>query len=139
MTPRTCRAQPSGNGQNGPSIGRDVIGSIYSPMDGDVNSLRLFRALHTGIIKLGASYEPHCEVSSITPQNGGFLLSGAWGEVFTERVILAAGNGNTELAKSVGLATPVVRSKGQILVTEKCAPFFPIQRPRCGKRMKAAL
>ncbi|EEQ92902.1 Opine oxidase subunit B [Brucella intermedia LMG 3301] len=108
-----------------PSIGRDVIGSIYSPMDGDVNSLRLFRALHTGIIKLGASYEPHCEVSSITPQNGGFLLSGAWGEVFTERVILAAGNGNTELAKSVGLATPVVRSKGQILVTEKCAPFFP--------------
>lgn len=107
-----------------PHIGRDVIGSIYSPMDGDVNSLRLFRALHTGMIKLGASYEPHCEVASIAPENGGFLLSGAWGEVFAERVVLAAGNGNAELAKTVGLQAPVVRSKGQILVTEKCAPFF---------------
>jgi glycine/D-amino acid oxidase-like deaminating enzyme len=94
-------------------------------MDGDVNSLRLFRALHIGMIKLGAGYEPHCEVASITPQGGGFLLSGAWGEVFTERVILAAGNGNAELAGSVGLKAPVLRSKGQILVTEKCAPFFP--------------
>ncbi|ANG98659.1 FAD-dependent oxidoreductase [Brucella pseudogrignonensis] len=108
-----------------PAIGGDVIGSIYSPMDGDVNSLRLFRALHIGMIKLGAGYEPHCEVASITPQGGGFLLSGAWGEVFTERVILAAGNGNAELAGSVGLKAPVLRSKGQILVTEKCAPFFP--------------
>ncbi|QWK80436.1 MULTISPECIES: NAD(P)/FAD-dependent oxidoreductase [Brucella/Ochrobactrum group] len=108
-----------------PLIGRDVLGSIYSPMDGDVNSLRLFRALHTGMMKLGACYKPHCEVSSITPKNGGFLLSGKWGEVFAERIILAAGNGNAELAKSVGLDAPVVRSKGQILVTEKCAPFFP--------------
>ncbi|MDH7793362.1 FAD-dependent oxidoreductase [Ochrobactrum sp. AN78] len=108
-----------------PCIGRDVIGSIYSPMDGDVNSLRLFRALHEGIIKLGAAYEPHCEVGSIVPQNGGFLLRGTWGEVFAERVVLAAGNGNAELAKTVGLHAPVVRSKGQILVTEKCAPFFP--------------
>lgn len=88
-------------------------------MDGDVNSLRLFRALHIGLIKLGAGYEPHCEVASITPQGCGFLLSGAWG------VILAAGNGNAELAESVGLEAPVLRSKGQILVTEKCAPFFP--------------
>ncbi len=108
-----------------PSIGQDVIGSIYSPMDGDVNSLRLFRALHMGMMKLGASYEPHCEVASIMPQNGGFILSGTWGEVFAERVVLAAGNGNAELAKTIGLSAPVVRSKGQILVTEKCAPFFP--------------
>jgi len=108
-----------------PSIGQDVIGSIYSPMDGDVNSLRLFRALHKGIIELGAFYEPHCEVASIIPQNGGFIVSGTWGEVFAERVVLAAGNGNAELAQSVGLNAPAVRSKGQILVTEKCAPFFP--------------
>ena len=108
-----------------PMIGRDVIGAIYSPMDGDVNSLRLFRALHTGMMKLGACYEPHCEVTSIIPKNGGFLLRGGWGEVFAERVILAAGNGNAELAKTIGLDAPVVRSKGQILVTEKCAPFFP--------------
>lgn len=115
----------SGTAKMLPSIGRDVIGSIYSPMDGDVNSLRLFHALHEGMLKLGASYQPHSEVTSVTPQDGGFLLRGTWGEVFTERVVLAAGNGNPVLAQSVGLQAPVVRSKGQILVTEKCAPFFP--------------
>ncbi len=137
MTPRNTSCSTIGKRPECCRHSGDVIGSIYSPMDGDVNSLRLFRALHIGMIKLGAGYQPHCEVSSITPRGGGFLLSGLWGEVFTERVILAAGNGNAELAESVGLKAPVLRSKGQILVTEKCAPFFPTPRPRCGKRMKA--
>lgn len=108
-----------------PAIGKDVVGSIYSPLDGDVNSLRLFRALHAGMINLGASYRAHCDVSEILPKDGGFLLKGAWGEVFAGRVVLAAGNGNTRLAPMVGLSAPTLQSKGQILVTEKCEPFFP--------------
>lgn len=108
-----------------PAIGRDVVGSIYSPLDGDVNSLRLFRALHAGMINLGAHYRAHSDVTEILPKAGGFLLKGTWGEVFARRVVLAAGNGNTRLASMVGLAAPTLQSKGQILVTEKCAPFFP--------------
>lgn len=108
-----------------PGIGRDVVGAIYSPLDGDVNSLRLFRALHVGMLNLGAGYRPHSDVTEIVPDAGGFLLKGAWGEVFARRVVLAAGNGNTRLAPMVGLAAPTLQSKGQILVTEKCAPFFP--------------
>ncbi len=30
-----------------PGIGPDVVGGSYCPLDGHVNSLRLFRALHT--------------------------------------------------------------------------------------------
>lgn len=108
-----------------PSIGKDVIGSIYSSLDGDVNSLRLFRALHAGMINLGARYRAHSDVTEILPKDGGFLLKGAWGEVFAGRVVLAAGNGNTQLAPMVGLSAPTLESKGQILVTEKCKPFFP--------------
>lgn len=108
-----------------PAIGRDVVGAIYSPLDGDVNSLRLFRALHVGMLNLGASYRPHSDVTEVVPDVGGFLLKGAWGEVFAGRVVLAAGNGSTRLAPMVGLAAPTLQSKGQILVTEKCAPFFP--------------
>ena len=107
------------------AIGRDVVGSIYSPLDGDVNSLRLFRALHTGMINLGASYRARSDVTEILPKDGGFLLKGVWGEVFTSRVVLAAGNGNTRLAPMVGLSAPTLQSKGQILATEKCEPFFP--------------
>ena len=108
-----------------PQIGRSVLGSIFSPLDGDVNSLRLFQALHQGMAKLGVDYQPHSQVTAIRPQQGGFLLSGGWGEVFAERIILAAGVENTRLAGMIGLNAPTVRSKGQILVTEKCAPFFP--------------
>ncbi|MCY1745034.1 MULTISPECIES: NAD(P)/FAD-dependent oxidoreductase [Ensifer] len=108
-----------------PSIGRDVAGAIYSPMDGDVNSLRLLRALHTGMVNLGARYEPHCEVDEIQPGSGGFRLKGSWGEVFARRIVLTAGVGNSRLAAMVGIHAPAVRSKGQILVTEKCRPFFP--------------
>ena len=108
-----------------PAIGRDVVGSIYSPLDGDVNSLRLLRALHAGMANLGAGYRAHSDVAEILPQARGFLLKGSWGEVFAERVVLAAGNGNTRLAPMVGLSAPTLQSKGQILVTEKCAPFFP--------------
>lgn len=108
-----------------PAIGNAVVGSIYSPLDGDVNSLRLFRALHVGMVNLGAIYEPHCDVTKIIPQSTGFLLKGLWGEVYAQRVILAAGTGNSRLAQMVGIDAPTTRSKGQILVTEKCAPFFP--------------
>ncbi len=107
-----------------PAIGKDVVGSIYSPLDGDVNSLRLFRALHVGMINLGASYRPHSDVTEILPKAGGFLLKGSWGEVLAGRVVLAAGNDNTRLAPMVGLSAPTLQSKGQILVTEKCSPFF---------------
>lgn len=108
-----------------PAIGRDVVGSIYSPLDGDVNSLRLFHALHVGMVNLGADYRPHSDVSEIVPKAGGFLLKGVWGQIFAGRVVLAAGNDNTRLAPMVGLSAPIVDSKGQILVTEKCEPFFP--------------
>lgn len=108
-----------------PAIGRDVVGSVYSPMDGDVNSLRLLHALHAGMINLGASYEPRCEIDEIHPQSGGFFLKGAWGEVFSRRIVLTAGVGNSRLAAMVGIHAPSVHSKGQILVTEKCQPFFP--------------
>lgn len=108
-----------------PAIGRDVIGAIYSPLDGDVNSLRLLQALHVGMLNLGAGYRAHCDVTEIVPDAGGFLLKGTWGEARAGRVVLAAGNGNTRLAPMVGLSAPTLQSKGQILVTEKCAPFFP--------------
>jgi glycine/D-amino acid oxidase-like deaminating enzyme len=45
--------------------------------------------------------------------------------VSTEKVVLATGLGNERLAPMVGLAAPLKQSKGQIIITEKCEPFFP--------------
>ncbi|WP_454685009.1 NAD(P)/FAD-dependent oxidoreductase [Ancylobacter moscoviensis] len=108
-----------------PSVGAEVLGSVYSKADGDVNALRLFRALHAALQAAGASYRSHSTVTRIEPQAGGFRLHGSWGEVFARRIVLAAGVGNAYLAPMVGLSAPLKRSKGQIIVTERCAPFFP--------------
>jgi glycine/D-amino acid oxidase-like deaminating enzyme len=107
-----------------PEIGRDVVGAIYTHFDGHVNSLKLFRALHRAMARRGVGYRPECPVERIAPEAGGFRITGAWGEVRSARVVLAAGLGNARLAPMVGLHAPVIPSKGQVIITEKVAPFM---------------
>jgi glycine/D-amino acid oxidase-like deaminating enzyme len=107
-----------------PEIGPDVVGAIYSPLDGHVNSLRLFRALHLAMEAAGVTYCPDRTVDRIVPERGGFRVQGAWGDMAAGRVVLAAGLGNARLGGMVGLNVPVRPSKGQIIVTEKAAPFL---------------
>ena len=108
-----------------PAIGRDVVGAIHSPLDGHVNSLRLFRALHCAMRNRNVSYRSRHTVDFIEPSASGFVLSGAWGSVMASQVVLAAGVDNGRLAGMVGLSVPLRASKGHIVVTEKCRPFFP--------------
>ncbi|MBV8183205.1 MAG: FAD-binding oxidoreductase, partial [Hyphomicrobiales bacterium] len=107
-----------------PAIGRDVVGSIYCPLDGHVNSLRLFRCLHQAMKRHGVGYHPNCAVETITPIAQGFALKGSFGELRAGKLVLAAGLDNARLAPTVDLEAPVVPSKGQIIVTEKVAPFL---------------
>ncbi|WP_439547903.1 NAD(P)/FAD-dependent oxidoreductase [Falsiroseomonas sp.] len=107
-----------------PDIGPDVVGAIYSPADGHVNSLKLFRALHVANGKRGVAYRPECVVDSIEARDGGFRIAGSWGEARSARIVLAAGLGNARLAPMVGLDAPVIPSKGQVLITEKVSPFL---------------
>ncbi|MCD2184804.1 FAD-binding oxidoreductase [Rhizobium sp. GN54] len=107
-----------------PLVGPDVVGAAYSPADGHVNSLRLFRALHAAMRHRGVDYRSGHAVERIEPQGNGFRLVGAYGAIAARRILLAAGTDNQRLAAMVGLHAPLKRSKGQILVTEKCRPFF---------------
>jgi hydrogen cyanide synthase HcnC len=107
-----------------PAIGKDVVGSVYTPVDGHVNSLRLFRALHTGLAHHDVEYRPTHSVEEIIAESDGFRIKGAWGEIHSPKLLLAAGLGNARLAPMVGLNAPVRPSKGQIIVTEKTARFL---------------
>jgi glycine/D-amino acid oxidase-like deaminating enzyme len=116
-----------------PDIGPAVAGAVYSPLDGHVNSLRLFRALHAAGAARGVDYRPESGVDAIAPlTGGGFRLSGAWGALEAARVVLCAGHGNVRLAPMVGLEAPLTPSKGQIIVTEKTEPF--LHHPMSGLR-----
>ena len=107
-----------------PHIGPEVVGASYCPLDGHVNSLRLFRALHTGMQQLAVTYLPNHTVDSIEHRNGEFTIRSAGGEVRSGKLVLAAGNGNARLGPMVGLDVPVRPQRGQIVVTEKAAPFL---------------
>ena len=53
-----------------PDIGPEVVGASYCPLDGHVNSLRLFRTLHTAIAARGVTYLPSHRVETIVKQGG---------------------------------------------------------------------
>ena len=108
-----------------PGIGPEVAGGSFCPLDGHVNSLGTFRALHKGLALFGADYRPDHAVSGIVPEQGGFRLATAAGELRAGKVVLAAGNANMRLAPFIGLAAPMRPTRGQIVVTERVAPFLP--------------
>lgn len=115
-----------------PQIGPEVVGASYSMYDGHCNSLKLLRALHAGMQQMGAAYLSDHRVSAIEPAAGGFRLTTARDEVRARKVVLAAGIDNARLGPMVGLDVPVRAQRGQLIVTERTAPFlnYPMQTVR---------
>jgi hydrogen cyanide synthase HcnC len=115
-----------------PQVGAEVVGGSYCPLDGHVNALRLFRAVHRGMIGQGVDYQPNSRVTEIEFDGAFRLRREDAATVKADRVLLAAGLDNARLARMVGLAAPVRAQRGQILVTERSPPLlkFPIATVR---------
>ena len=115
-----------------PDIGPEVAGASFSKLDGHCNSLRLFRALNAGMQKLGVTYLSDHIVDAVRHDAGEFQLTTKHGEVRAARLVLAAGIANARLGPMVGLDVPVRPQRGQLIVTEKTAPFlhFPVSTVR---------
>ncbi len=107
-----------------PAVGPDVVGGTWSAQDGDCNPLRLLRALHAALDRAGVVRQSIHAVDSIEPRSPNFVVRTPNNIVECERVVLAAGLGNAQLAPMVGLAAPVTPNKGQILVLERVRPFL---------------
>ena len=107
-----------------PDIGPEVVGGSFCPLDGHVNSLRLFRTLHAAIKARYVTYLPSHRVENITKEDGEFRLTTEQGEIRAGKVALAAGNANMRLAPMVGLEAPMRPERGQIVVTERLRPFL---------------
>src|SRR5690606_25911844 len=102
----------------------DVVGGSFCPLDGHVNALRFFSALHRACERQGVDYRPNNAVQRIQPIDGGFKINTEHSTLTVPRLILAAGLGNARLAPMVGLSAPVRPERGQILVTEKLERFL---------------
>lgn len=107
-----------------PAIGDEVVGASYCPLDGHANPLKLLRALHDGLLRLGGQYLPGRTVSEIRPGAGDFSVQAGM-ETFTgKKIVIAAGLGSARLAPMVGLDMPVKPLRGQIVVTERLKPLL---------------
>lgn len=108
-----------------PQIGPEVAGASFSRYDGHCNSLKLLRALHTGLKQFGAAYLSEHHVAQIEFAGREFRLKTAREEIRAGKIVLAAGIDNARLAPMVGLNVPVRPQRGQLIVTERTAPFLP--------------
>ncbi len=113
-------------GRHLPGLGEAVRGGAYSPLDGHVNPLALLRALHAGFLRHGGEARSGWRVETLSFERPDFTLASGSERLGAERVVLAAGLGNRALAPRVGLSAPVAPLRGQILVTERLAPFLPL-------------
>ncbi|MGA3247855.1 MAG: FAD-dependent oxidoreductase [Paraburkholderia sp.] len=107
-----------------PAVGPAVIGASYTPMDGHVNPLKLLRALHRSMQQRGVTLVSSSQISRIAPEARGFAAHGRDAVWRAPRIVLAAGLGNRALAPQVGLHAPVAPNRGQVLVSERVAPFL---------------
>ena len=107
-----------------PRVGPDVTGGSYSRYDGHCNALRLLRSLNQGMQQHGVVYRPEHRVQRIEHRSGEFRLVTSGNELRAGKVVLAAGLDNARLGAMVGLSIPVRAERGQLIVTEKTAPFL---------------
>lgn len=121
--------------QHIPGLGTAVAGGSFCSLDGDANPLMLLRGLHSALKLRGADLISGVEVTEILddPATGLFKTISRDGQSWTsERVVIAAGLGNAELAPQVGLYAPVRPLRGQVLVTERLKPLlkYPMNKLR---------
>ena len=100
-------------------------GGSYCPLDGHVNSLRtLPRAAHRRSRRAASTICRSQPVAAISKSGGEFRLPRRRASCAPRKVVLAAGNANMTLAPMVGLEAPMRPERGQIVVTERLAPFL---------------
>lgn len=108
-----------------PEIGPDVVGASHTPYDGHVNPLLLLRALHKAAIVRGAAYRPNRKVLQIKHSGSSFRLETDSGDSFTtDKLVIAAGLSNRELAEQVDIYVPIKANQGQVLIGERCKHFL---------------
>ncbi|MDQ2138090.1 FAD-dependent oxidoreductase [Alcaligenaceae bacterium B3P038] len=108
------------------TLGPDVSGASFCHRDGQINPLKLLRALQSALVAEGGTLIHGAPVSRITPEPGnGFTVQADAQRWRGAKVVIAAGLGSPTLAAMVDLDVPLRPQRGQLLVTERLAPLLP--------------
>lgn len=102
-----------------------VLGGVFCPLNGHLNSLQVTRALAQGARAHGATLLLGAEVRGI-PVAGGRVqaVETSAGEIPCAHVVNAAGAWAAEIGAMVGLKLPVLPARGQMVLTEPVSRFI---------------
>ncbi|MDS1137640.1 NAD(P)/FAD-dependent oxidoreductase [Nitratireductor indicus] len=109
-----------------PGIGPEVCGASISDLDGEVSPLLTLRALQNGFRKHGGRIVVNFTAEQVRRnRDAGFIVKSADGTEFSGRhLAIAAGLGANRLAAQLGLELGLRPERGQIVVTDRIAPFL---------------
>lgn len=109
------------------AIGPEVSGGTFCPHDGHADPLATLRALHRALRRAGVRVlRGKALRASAEPGGQGFTIETETQRIACGRVVLAAGLGNSELCEPLGLRAHLRPQRGQIVVTERTAPFLDL-------------
>lgn len=101
----------------------NIKGAIYSPLDGCVNPFSVMYAMNQLAREQGADFRPYSEVTSVERCADGFHLVTPTGEVYTRRIVVAAGIWSLQIAQMIGFHLPITPSRGQVMVSAGMPPL----------------
>ena len=108
-----------------PGVSGNIAGSVFCPLDRHVNPLMLLRALSKAHSQAGGGWLAGSAVDEIVSDaDGGYLIRAGASSMRARKVVLCAGLGNRVLAQRLGVDVPVRPVRGQIMITERIAPFL---------------
>lgn len=94
-------------------------GATFYGKDGHADPFKVTDAYYKAAKRLGVEFLLHTEVLDIVISKGKIeKVVTTEGDIYTERVVNAAGGWSKDVAKMVGVDIPVVSERHQILVTE---------------------
>jgi glycine/D-amino acid oxidase-like deaminating enzyme len=109
-----------------PMVGPTVPGATYCRRDGVVNPLLLLKALRRGLLMKGATFFQGTIAEDLRREGGGCTVVMRDREIRADRVLLSAGLENRPLGEKAGIDVALFPQRGQLLVTERTAPFLPV-------------
>jgi sarcosine dehydrogenase len=97
----------------------DVVGAAFLPSDGQANPADISQALAKGARAQGAKLIENTAVIEILTHKGRITgVRTPEGDVSCEKLVLCCGQWTRELAKTIGIAVPLVSVEHQYMVTE---------------------
>ena len=97
----------------------DVVGAAFLPSDGQANPADISQALAKGARANGANLIENTPVSEILTDKGKITgVRTPQGDISCEKLVLCCGQWTRELAKTIGVAVPLVSVEHQYMVTE---------------------